>query len=62
MNDFLGNKLAAGDEIVFIQRNRTSSWLTSGRVERLTPKMVVTDIVCFGNNIKVTPRKVVKIK
>jgi hypothetical protein len=40
MKDFNGNELSVGDQVVFIRKTRTSSWLEKGSIEKITKKMV----------------------
>lgn len=60
MDDFLGNKLEVGDDIVIIQHTRTSSHLKRTKVVRFTPQMVVFEVDDRWQSNKVMPYKVVK--
>jgi hypothetical protein len=54
MKDFNGNELSVGDQVVFIRKTRTSSWLEKGSIEKITPKMVF--VYSSGCSYKMYPQ------
>ena len=58
MDDFIGNNLKIGDNVVYISHGRTSSNLVMGVVEGFTPKKIYVHGM-YGVVLK-EPSKVVK--
>lgn len=67
MVDFLGQELNVGDKVVGLAHQKTSSTLLLGTVSKITEKMVAIETIKkepdwrYGNVIRLTPEKIVKV-
>ena len=64
MKDFLGRELAVGDEVVYLQHYRTSSYLVKAIVTGITSCQVNLQRYDIGrptDNVRKAPYKIVKV-